>query len=334
MTSAYNSTSYLLGLPQINTLYEFSDAINLTEQTLYHLSFKSEKFYKLVLKKKKNGTCRELACPSKELKAVQAWILRNILDSIPVNNSATGFRKNQGILENVKRHDGNTHFLCIDLENFFPSIPRKHVYNLFRSLGYNQHISLFFTNICTYNNGLPQGGVTSPSLSNLLNIRLDRRISGYASKKNLIYTRYADDITLSSRNPDKLASAYKVLKQIIQDEGYKINTLKTRFLRPGSKREITGLIYSEEQRIGVGRRLKRSLRGKIFDLEIRVFNEEEYVRKLAHINGWLAFLKGTDPVGYNQLINFWDKVKRKKVYYHEVYYQEVAASFKDEDEFV
>lgn len=317
----------MLGLPQINTIYELSDAINLTEQTLHHLSFKSEKFYKLILKEKKNGTHRNLACPSKELKAVQAWILRNILDSIPVNNSATGFRKNYGILHNVQRHTGNTYFLCIDLENFFPSIPRMHVYNLFKALGYNQHISLFFTNICTYQNGLPQGGVTSPSLSNLLNIRMDRRISGYASKKNLIYTRYADDITLSSRNPDKLASAYKVIEQIIKDEGYHINQFKTRFLRPGAKREITGLVYSEDQQIGIGRKRKKTLRGKIFDLELRTFTPEDYAQKLAHINGWLSFLKGTDFVAYVQLTKFWEEVKNKKSSYEEFFYQEVATSY-------
>ncbi|MGY5341093.1 retron St85 family RNA-directed DNA polymerase [Paenibacillus glucanolyticus] len=332
MGRAYNSTSYLLGLPQINSIDELSNTINLTEQTLYHLSYKSEKFYKLVLKGKKNGTYRELACPSKELKAVQAWILRNILDAIPVNSSATGFRKKCGILDNVQRHKGNTYFLCIDLENFFPSILRKNVYNLFRSLGYNQHISLFFTNICTYQTGLPQGGVTSPSLSNLINIRLDRRISGYASKKNLVFTRYADDITLSSRNPDKLASAYKVLEQIIQDEGYKINPLKTRFLRPGSRREITGLVYSEEQQIGIGRKRKKEIRGKIFDLEFKTFHEEEYEQKLAHIGGWLSFLKGTDPVAYNQLTMFWEKVKRKKTSYEEIYYQEAAATYDYDDE--
>lgn len=301
-------TTYFLELPQFSTILELSDIMKLSEQTLYHLSYRVERFYKIVRIPKKSGGFRNLACPSEDLKAVQAWILRNILDKLRTEESATGFKSGMGIFENVQRHAENLYILCMDIEDFFPSTPRKHVYNLFRSLGYNKHISLVLTNYCTYKDGLPQGGVTSPALSNILNIRLDRRISGYTNRKNIIYTRYADDITLSSNNVEKLIKAKEVIKKIIEDEGYKVNDKKTRILRPGARRKVTGLIISDKKQFGIGKQTKRILRAKIHHLETKVTNKDEYYKLRAHIMGWMAFLKGHDHTAAKQLEEYWRKI--------------------------
>ena len=44
---------------------------------------------------------------------------------------------------------------------------------------------------------LAQGSPTSPKLSNLILINLDKRLTGLANKYGLNYSRYADDITFS-----------------------------------------------------------------------------------------------------------------------------------------
>lgn len=44
--------------------------------------------------------------------------------------------------------------------------------------------------ICTYKNSLPQGGVTSPALSNIICLKLDECLTMYTGFLNIVYTRY------------------------------------------------------------------------------------------------------------------------------------------------
>ena len=102
--------------------------------------------------------------------------------------------------DNVSPHKTNRYFICIDLEDFFPSISLNRVRKLFLLLGYSTRAVNILTRLCTCGEGLPQGAVTSPAISNLVVSKLDRRIGGYTSRRNIAYTRYADDITISCNN--------------------------------------------------------------------------------------------------------------------------------------
>ncbi len=304
-------TLFFLGLPVMSDMEEFSYKINLTPRTLYHLSTKSSKFYKTIYTNKANGKIRTLHSPSKNMKAVQAWILRNILDKIPVHENATGFIQGKSILINAESHKENKFYLCMDITDFFTNISKKKVYSLFNSLGYSDQVSMILTSLCTYNNELPQGGVTSPALSNLVNVRLDKRISNYVGKRNIVYTRYADDITLSSNNPDELFKAKKMIEKILNDEGYHLNTKKTRLLRLGSSRKVTGLVISDDNNVGVGRRVKRLLRAKIHKLLTTNMDEMERIEQEHHIQGWINFMNSVDKDGVKYIEKYYAKATLK-----------------------
>src|SRR5690606_10313195 len=49
---------------------------------------------------------------------------------------------------------------------------------------------------------LPQGAPTSPLLANLAVFGMDREIMEIATEHDLVYTRYADDIALSTKRDD------------------------------------------------------------------------------------------------------------------------------------
>ncbi|OWV35303.1 RNA-dependent DNA polymerase [Bacillus spizizenii] len=309
-----NIATYSLGIPKIENIEELSHKINLSEYTLHKILKSIDQHYKIIKIPKKNGEFRELSCPSFILKGIQKWILKNILTPNSIDPSATAFIKTKGIKNNVNRHQGNQFFLCLDIDDFFPSIQQNKVYNLFKSIGYNTHISLVLSNLCTYKGVLPQGGVTSPAISNLVNIKLDRRISGYCSSRNIVYSRYADDFTFSSNNPHKLTKSITTIRSIIQDEGYKLNNKKTRFLKPGNKRKITGLVLSDEtEEFGIGRKQKRILRAKIHTLVFKLNESDKSWKALnEHINGWLSYLKGIDFEAYSQLLAYKENLKDKK----------------------
>lgn len=314
----------LFGIPSIMGVNDFSEQINISSYTLFKMSTKPEFNYKIVEIPKNMGRgTRILACPSYKLKAIQAWILRNILDKIPPHSNATAYN-GKSLDINLKGHVGNKFLVCLDIINFFPSTRREKVYELFKSLGYNEQTSIMLTKFCTFQGGLPQGGVTSPALSNLLNISLDEEISRYCNAKSITYTRYADDITISSNNKNKLKESIAFLENVIQNHGYQINKDKTRYLHPGKQRKITGLIYNNDEKVGIGRRKRRILRSKIFNYEKQDrFNEESSII-YSQITGWLSFLKSVDLESYQYLTNYWEKLKDSGSQ------QEIAAANQDE----
>src|SRR5205823_9973041 len=92
--------------------------------------------------------------------------------------------------------------------------------------------------LCTYNGRLPQGAPTSPILSNMICFKMDREILALARAHRCTYTRYADDITISTRLPElPLAIAVhnaggvtigSELRAIINSARFQINEGKVR----------------------------------------------------------------------------------------------------------
>lgn len=287
--------------PIVENIHDLSEHTHLSRKLLYIHSKHNDKFYKIFTKPKKNSGVRTISCPAKSMKAVQAWILRNILDKIQIANCATGFKQRKNVFHNVEPHKNSRNFLCMDIENFFTSIPYSKVYTVFRIIGYNAHVSHIFASLCTGEGKLPQGAVTSPSLSNIICIRLDNRISGYVKKRNIIYTRYADDLTFSSSSSEPLVRSKNFVVKIVEDEGFEINENKTRFMGPRSQRKVTGLVLSDDQVIRIGRKRKRLLRAAIHRLNNANLSDFEKIKLKNYIDGWFAYLKSVDIQGHNQL---------------------------------
>jgi retron-type reverse transcriptase len=287
-------TTDLLGLPKIRDVSDLSFHTHLSESLLHSLYFASEKYYKVIDIPKKNGKIRRLACPSPAMKAIQAWVLRKILENIDIHTAATGFIVKKNTRDNVEPHQNNCFFLCLDIKDFFTSIKKENVFSFFKALGYKWEVANILATYCTYQDSLPQGGVTSPALSNILCIALDRRLNAYVGGKNITYTRYADDMIFSAQSRERLLRARSTIEEIIKDEKFLLNDEKTRLLGPGQQIKLTGLVISTHQQkdktIGVGREEKRIIRAKLHKL----INSQAEETAIMHLKGWLNYLNSVD----------------------------------------
>ena len=169
--------------------------------------------------------------------------------------------------------------LNLDLKDFFPSISQDRVSGLFAALGVPRDVREAIISICCVNNRLPQGAPTSPVISNMISLRMDRQIMGFCKTRRIKYTRYADDLTFSLYtaphqlfsdgipNPGKLTSGQisEELKSIISNNGFIINEEKIRYFGPSSRKDVTGLIVSDI--VNVPRKYVRNIRAIIFDIE-------------------------------------------------------------------
>lgn len=294
-----------LGLPVISTMDEMSRETRVSIDMLRYLTYRTDFLYKeyKIIKKGKSKKYRVIAQPCRELKAIQGWILRNILDKLRPSPFSKGFEKGESILSNAVPHIGSNFILNIDLEDFFPSITSPKVFNVFLSLGYNRRISSILTNICTYKSRLPQGAPTSPKLANLVCSRLDMRIQGYAGIRGIKFTRYADDITLSAQTFKKIEKAGYFLNTIIPSEDFKINMSKTTLCGPRRQKKVTGLVVSHD-RAGIGREGFRLIRSKIHKLFTG--NNDNY----EHVYGMLSYIYSVDKRNYRKIISYIEKLKK------------------------
>ncbi|MCK7634442.1 MULTISPECIES: reverse transcriptase family protein [unclassified Shewanella] len=144
-------------------------------------------------------------------------INRILLKQLPINSSACGFVENKSYLDFLEPHKFGYYFLRLDIKSFFHSIKTSEIKSLlspfFSNTKENRKFSeleiafLAVTHKVSANHKntnirdkeiLPIGFPTSPAISNLIFRKVDLLIEKYCDNKNIIYTRYADDMLFSS----------------------------------------------------------------------------------------------------------------------------------------
>lgn len=286
------------------SLDDLANETRLSSKKIRYLSTTAKFHYKTYEIPKTSGKFRTITQPSRELKAVQSWILRHILDKLSSSTCSKGFEIGSSILDNAQPHIGSNYVLTVDLENFFPNVVPSKVFGVFSSLGYNREMCILFTNLCVFHQGLPQGAPTSPKLANLVCAKLDARIQGYAGPKGIVYTRYADDITLSAQTAQKIQKMKQFINTIISGEGFKINHSKTKVCGTKRQKKITGLVVSENS-VGIGREKLREIRAKLHYLFTG--KNDDY----SHVNGLLSHTYSVDKKSYNKLYFYINNLKQK-----------------------
>ncbi len=276
-------------LPLIGSAAELATAMGITLNELRFLCYQRDvssiSHYQRFAIPKKSGGERIISAPMPRLKRAQYWLLENILNKIPVTDSAQGFVKRRNIVSNALPHVAKAVVVNLDLENFFPSISYARVKGIYRQLGYSEEVATLCAMLSTEPQttayeldgqryfvktgaaALPQGAPTSPALSNLLCRRLDKRMRGAAAKLGFAYTRYADDLTFSADGVDNLA-VKKLLwrvRKIVESEGLKVHPHKTHVMRKHQRQEVTGVVVN--QKPSVCRDELRKFRALLFQID-------------------------------------------------------------------
>ena len=217
--------------------------------------------------KKRHGV-RVICAPKPRLKAFQRRIKAEILDRAALHPAAHGFVPERSIVTNAGEHVGKSLVVNLDLRDFFEHIRYPRVVGVFRRLGYSLEVSRWLALLCSHRPCLcpatptgvtkvyvrrafrhaVQGAPTSPAIANLVCQRLDRRLAGLARRFEATYTRYADDLTFSGGEPFKrgMKRFLVLVKEIIRDEAFRLHLRKMRFMRPGQRQQVTGVVVNEK----------------------------------------------------------------------------------------
>jgi retron-type reverse transcriptase len=283
---------------------------------------------------KRKGGYRNIAAPKPILKKAQRRILEEILCKLTVSDNAHGFLKGRSVVSSAKEHEGSPDLVInMDLEDFFPTVTFERVRGMFKSFGYSGYISSLLAMICTYcermpievkgqkryvktsSRILPQGSPASPMITNILCIKLDKRLNGLADKYNFTYTRYADDMSFSLKERTghldhkleadgkiNLGSFCVLVSKIVSEEGFKINKSKTRFLKAHNRQCITGIVVNNEE-LGVPKKWVKILRAAIHNGKKEKAKGQLPQETIRKISGMAAWLKSVNAERYKDIIS-------------------------------
>ena len=138
--------------------------------------------------------------------------------------------------------------------------------------------------VATLNGVLPQGAPTSPQLSNLVLFDFDRSLLRVARERNLSYTRYADDITLSGNDLIQVREAIQTAEMLLKELGLVVNNDKTRIISRGGQQRVTGVVVNEKPQ--PPRKLRRRVRAMFHNA---LKNPTEYKERIAEMRGYLSY---------------------------------------------
>ena len=295
---------------------EVAGALGMTVQKLRWLAChryddRLTHYYQYRVPKRSTGF-RTIMAPKTTLKSAQRTLLEQLVQRLPVSDHAHGFVAGRSVATNARHHVGRRVVLHFDLEDFFGTVTFGRVRGYLIAMGYDYRVATSIALLATeaerqpvvvgdeseHDSGLryvpighracPQGAPTSPGLCNAIAMRLDRRLAGLAAANAFVYTRYADDLTFSGDDESKIGLFLRVVREIVEDEGFRLNRDKTHVMRSGGRQAVTGVVVNET--LGLSRQERRKLRAQIHQM-----SPDHAPEELARLRGKLAYLRMLNP---------------------------------------
>jgi RNA-directed DNA polymerase len=306
--------------PELASKAAFLAHLGVSPAELKKIWYHRERMYQNFNVAKKSGKPRPINAPDRRLKFLQRQIAEFLDTLYPVRKPVHGYMSGKSVKSNATSHLKQRFILNLDIKNFFDSITERRVSGILNAIGVPSDVAETVARICCYNGHLPQGGPASPVLSNMVCFRLDRALLKLAKDDKCIYTRYADDISLSSLRP--LAPLFNgalpptgplapgllsaALQTAFANNGFVLNPDKIHYADKHSRRMVTGLKVNEG--LNVDRRFVRNVRAALYAIETDLAAAQtRYASDFggkadisAHLKGkiaWLGNVKGlADPV--------------------------------------
>lgn len=267
------------------------------------------------------------------LKARHAVYLKFMQENFYPSIFTHAYVRKRSIYTNAIIHLNNDYFIKVDVSNFFPSLSHKVLVRaMHEELNRKNENAISveecaeIVNDCSINNvGLPLGLITSPMLSNIYMKKFDGIFYGELKKlglKNILYTRYADDIFVSFQTEEgsiEPSISSNAIIQLCEKElgkvKLKINRSKTKTidLNKSNHVKIAGinLIKKEDgsRRLTVSRSTVKDL---YFDA-IKAYHdqdgkEDDLNANINRIKGMQSFILSVEKTGYSHILS--DKMKQ------------------------
>lgn len=260
--------------------------------------------YKVYAIPKRTSGKRIIAHPAKELKEYQRLVVKHLAPSFQIHSCAYAYRKGRGIKGNAECHKDSRYLLKMDFQNFFHSISDEFFFKMCLSMNIefeknDKHVltRLLFWRPSKKSGGkliLSIGAPSSPFISNCLMYPFDSALHAECKKQGITYTRYADDLTFSTRVKGALFAIPDQVRELLATVllGYiSVNEAKTVFTSKAHNRHVTGVTISNKGELSIGRQRKRYIASLIHRYSLGQVQQED----MAYLQGLLSFANDIEP---------------------------------------
>ncbi len=208
-------------------------------------------YYRTFAVPKRDGSDRWIEDPYPPLKEIQDK-LNDYLQTVYFFNrtkAAYGFVLNpkgdpapRQIVSNARQHLGQLWLLNVDLYSFFHQVKEAQVQALFldKPFRFSEDLAELLTKLTCHQGRLPMGAPTSPVLSNFALIPLDKELEHLANSRQWVYTRYADDMSFSSKTAITEEHISEI-RNLATNHGFPLKEEKVRLYKPEDEKQVTQL---------------------------------------------------------------------------------------------
>lgn len=257
--------------------------------------------------------------PSDKLKKYHRFLNTFIFDYADMAEDVVhSYRKGKSPYTALAPHSASKFFLKTDIINFFYSFSLRHLESLIDKGVSESPIS----DIADYRNvllrlismdgKLPVGFGTSPSITNSLLWDFDLELREKGRELNVVYTRYSDDIILSSKSRENLIVVSEFIPEYLHKNlgvEFEMNPKKTKLTQIGNRVKILGMVVLPSGKITVDSDAKKELEVL---LHFYIENKESYNSYLSSKFDGSA-IKASGRLNYTNTIDpsFVDKLRAK-----------------------
>lgn len=263
---------------------------------------------------KKSGGLRRIDEPNPELMSALRR-LKEILENdfhAMHHTAAFAYVRGRSTINSLERHQRNhsNWFLKTDFSNFFGSTTLDFTLSMLQIIFpfnyvHDRHpiawealakaLSLGFLN-----GGLPQGTPLSPALTNLVMIPIDHRLRNdlIKRKERFMYTRYADDILISSRRNFTYSEIVKYIDEVLAEfhAPFRIKAEKTRYGSSAGANWNLGVMLNKDGNITIGWRKKKQFHAMVHNFITDFINDKHWeLSDVQTFSGLLSYYYMVEP---------------------------------------
>ncbi|WP_423198687.1 MULTISPECIES: reverse transcriptase domain-containing protein [unclassified Cupriavidus] len=262
---------------------------------------------------------RLVYAPDKTLKIYHSFLNLFLFEYLEVNEQVVfSYRKGVNVIGAVKKHAHNKHFFQADIQDFFPNIDSTIVRAVIESAAAHTPISDLLDHVdriidlVTIKGALPIGFPASPLISNAVLRTFDDLFESYCVEREMTYTRYSDDIIVSSQNRTGLTNLATIIEELLQSVGLtqlKLNPEKTKITSVGRKIKLLGLVILPNGTVSIDIKMKRQIETMLHfyitdSAKLRDFLEADLTKATEQLSGYVNYVNTVDPF-------YLDKLRKK-----------------------
>lgn len=224
------------------------------------------------------------------------------------HTTAFAYVKGRSTVDAVRRHQMNESkwFVKFDFHNFFGSTTEEFAYNMITKVFPFSSIAEYpvgaaelkqALSLCFLNGGLPQGTPASPFITNIMMIPIDHELNKFCRSNKMVYTRYADDILISSKYNFDWHRVQNNVNGLLARAGapFRLNETKTRYGSSAGRNWNLGLMLNKDNEITIGNKNKKTFKAMVFNYinsrKSGIKWEGEDIQKLAGLESYYTMIE-------------------------------------------